>query len=113
MLDPISTSGFGEVAFTAIDFKVAYAPPRPIGSFQDWIDSSKPGYFTFWAMRVQDERDFEAVRTILVKLRSYCNGVGAIIYRGESEEHPTRYLVRKVAELDIDQNIHEMAQRIA
>ena len=102
-----------EVAFTAIDFKAAYAGAKRINSFQHWIDSSAPGYFAIWAMRVNDQTDFEAVRTILVNLRGYCNGVGAFIYGPASDAEPTVYKQRVVSELDIDQNILEMAQRIA
>lgn len=102
-----------EVAFTSIDFKVAHAPPTPIGSFQAWVDASPPGYFSFWAMRVQDDRDFETIRTMLVNLRTYCNGVGAVIFRAVSPLEPTRYRVVRVHELDIDRNLREMAQRVA
>ena len=102
-----------EVAFTAIDFKAAYAAAKKINSFQHWIDSSAPGYFAIWAMRVRDQTDFEAVRTILVNLRGYCNGVGAVIYGPVSDAEQTNYVARVVSELDIDQNILEMAQRIA
>lgn len=102
-----------EVAFTAIDFKAAYAAAKRINSFQHWIDTSNPGYFAIWAMRVNDESDFNAVRTILVSLRHYCNGVGAVIYEPASPSEPTTYRPRPVKELDIDWNILEMAQRIA
>ena len=102
-----------EVAFTSIDFKFAYAPPRPIGSFQSWIDSSDPGYFSFWAMRLESEADFSTVRTTLVNLRTYCNGVGALLYEAKSAEEPANYVVREVGELNIDRNLREMAQRIA
>lgn len=102
-----------EVAFTSIDFKVAYGPPKPIGSFQNWIDSSPPGYFTFWAMRVEDQVDFEAVRTILVNLRAYCNGVGAVVFMPKSSDDPTNYKIRRVDELDIDKIVKEIAQRVA
>ncbi len=102
-----------EVAFTSIDFKVAYSPPRPIGSFQNWIDSCDPGYFSFWAMRLENEADFTRVRTALVNLRTYCNGVGTIFYEARSDAQPTNYVVRKVDELNIDRNLREMAQRVS
>lgn len=102
-----------EVALTSIDFKVAHAEPTPIGSFQAWVDAAPPGYFTFWGIRVSDERDFNGVRTMLVNLRTYCNGVGAVFFEAVSPEQPTKYKVRRVSELDIDRNIREMAQRVA
>jgi hypothetical protein len=102
-----------EVAFTSIDFKVAYAPPVPIGSFQKWIDSTSPGYFAFWSMRVHDENDFLSVRTMLVNLRTYCNGVGAILYSARDPATPTEYAVRPVSELSMDKSIREIAQRVA
>lgn len=101
-----------EVAFTAMDLKVAYAPPQPIGSFQMWIDSTAPGYFSFWAIRANDDADFERVRRTLANLRAYCNGVGAIIYQPDSSD-PGRYTVRNLSELSIDRSLREMAQRIA
>lgn len=102
-----------EVALTSIDFKVAHARPTPIGSFQAWVDSSPPGYFTFWGIRVSDESDFKGVRSMLVNLRTYCNGVGAIFFEALSPAQPTEYKVKRVSELDIDRNIREMAQRVA
>lgn len=102
-----------EVAFTSIDFKVAYAKPTPIGSFQAWVDASPPGYFTFWGIRVRDQRDFKNVRSMLVNLRTYCNGVGAVFFEAVSPTQPTHYKVVRVSELDIDRHIREMAQRVA
>jgi hypothetical protein len=102
-----------EVALTSIDLKVAYSGPQPIRSFQNWVDSTPPGYFSFWAIRANDEADFERVRSMLARLRSYCNGVAAVIYSPASAKSPTSYTVRKIAELDIDPWIREMAQRIS
>lgn len=102
-----------EVALTSIDFKVAHAKPTPIGSFQAWVDAAPPGYFTFWGIRVSDRGDFNGVRTMLVNLRTYCNGVGAVFYEAVSSSQPTRYKSIRVSELDIDRNIREMAQRCA
>lgn len=102
-----------EVAFTSMDLKVAYAPPQPIGSFQSWIDSTSPGYFAFWAMRANDEADLNRVRTTLASLRTYCNGVGAVVYLPASKDAPTTYQVRHLQDLYIDRSIREMAQRIA
>jgi len=101
-----------EVAFTAMDLKVAYAPPQPIGSFQRWIDSTNPGYFAFWAIRASDHADFERVRRTLANLRAYCNGVGALIYLPDPVA-PGKYTVRNLSELSIDRSLREMAQRIA
>jgi len=101
-----------EVAFTSMDLKVAYTPAVPIGSFQHWIDSTSPGYFCFWAIRTDNERDLETVRTTLCNLRSYCNGVGAILYGPRDEGSPTSYIVRTPRELSIDRQLKEMAQRI-
>jgi hypothetical protein len=102
-----------EVAFTSMDLKVAYSGPQPITSFQHWIDSTSPGYFSFWAIRANDEADFARVRSMLSSLRSYCNGVGAVVYSPSSPASPTSYVVRKLGELDIDKYIREMAQRIS
>jgi hypothetical protein len=101
-----------EVAFTSMDLKVAYAPATRIGSFQHWIDSTSPGYFSFWAIRTDNERDLETVRTTLCNLRSYCNGVGAILYGPQDRGSPTSYVVRTPRELSIDRQLKEMAQRI-
>jgi len=102
-----------EVAFTSMDLKVAYSPPKPIGSFQHWIDSTEPGYFSFWAIRAADDSDLERVRSMLSSLRAYCNGVGAIIYRPRRLDTPTAYEVVPLKELSIEAAIQEMAQRIA
>jgi hypothetical protein len=102
-----------EVAFTSMDLKVAYSGPQPITSFQHWIDSTSPGYFSFWAIRANDDADFARVRTMLSSLRSYCNGVAAVIYSPTLPKAPTTYTVRKLGELDIDRCIREMAQRIS
>ena len=102
-----------EVAFTAMDLKVAYSPPQPIESFQQWIDSTSPGYFSFWAIRASDEADFERVRGMLSNLRTYCNGVAAVVYSPRTSKYPTSYEVRRILELDIDRAIREMAQRIS
>jgi hypothetical protein len=102
-----------EVAFSSMDLKGAYAPPRPIASFQNWVDATSPGYFAFWAMRAKDRQDFEEVRSTLGSSRVYCNGVGAVIYVPTNAAAPTEYEVRKVTDLSIDKAIREMAQRIA
>lgn len=102
-----------EVAFTSMDLKAAYAPPAPIGSFQQWVDSTAPGYFAFWAVRAKDQLDFEKVRTTLTSLRTYCNGVGAVIYMPRTPASQTEYEVKKVTELSVDRSLREMAQRIA
>jgi len=100
-----------EVAFTSMDLKAEYAPPTPMKSFQNWVDVTSPGYFSFWSMRAKDNVDFEKVRTTLSSLRAYCNGVGAVIYAPTTS--PTTYEVKKVSELSIDKCLKEMAQRIA
>lgn len=102
-----------EVAFTSMDLKVAYSGPQPIQSFQNWIDTTSPGYFSFWAIRANDDADFGRVRSMLTSLRSYCNGVAAVIYSPTSTHTPTTYSVRKLQELDMDRAIREMAQRIS
>jgi hypothetical protein len=102
-----------EVAFSSMDLKAAYAPPRPIASFQNWVDATSPGYFAFWAMRAKDRQDFEEVRSTLASSRAYCNGVGAIIYVPTKAETPTDYEGTRVTDLSIDKAIREMAQRIA
>lgn len=100
-----------EVAFTSVDFKRAYAPPSPINSFQHWIDTTPPGYFTFWSMRVDDDHDFQRVRTMLANLRTYCNGVGAVMFMG-TPDNPTTYAAQSVNELDMDRCLQEIAQRV-
>lgn len=102
-----------EVAFSSMDLKAAYAPPQPIGSFQQWVDATSPGYFAFWAMRARDQQDFEKIRSTLTSSRNYCNGVGAVIYLPKRADTPTEYEVKKVNELSIDRAIREMSQRIA
>jgi hypothetical protein len=102
-----------EVALTSMDLKAAYAPPLPIPSFQHWIDATAPGYFSFWAIRANDDRDLGKVRSMLSSLVRYCNGVGAIVYRPVDSSQPTRYSVVPLTELSIDTTVHEMAQRIA
>lgn len=101
-----------EVALTSIDLKVAYAPPTPIRSFQEWIDRTPPGYFSFWCMRAASDSDFHRIRQTLVNLRTYCNGIGAVIYEPVSPAEQTRYQVRVVHELDMGRVLREMAQRI-
>jgi hypothetical protein len=96
-----------------MDLKAAYAPPQPIGSFQQWVDTTSPGYFAFWAIRAKDGPDFESVRSTLTSLRAYCNRVGAVIYVSTKANAPTEYEVRKVTDLSIDKALREMAQRIA
>lgn len=102
-----------EVAFTSMDLKVAYSGPQPIQSFQNWIDATSPGYFSFWAIRANDSADFERVRSMLTSLRSYCNGVAAVVYSPASPSTPTTYTLRTLRELDMDRAIREMAQRIS
>jgi hypothetical protein len=101
-----------EVAFTSMDLKAAYSPPKPISSFQHWIDSTEPGYFCFWAIRANDDADLEKARSTLSSLRAYCNRVGAFVYRPRKPETPTAYEVVPLKELSVEQTIHEMAQRI-
>jgi hypothetical protein len=102
-----------EVAFTSTDLKVAYSGPQPIRSFQNWIDSTEPGYFSFWAIRAGNDSDLERVRSMISSLRSYCNGVAAVLYLPASPETPTDYQVRHIPELDIDRALREMAQRVS
>ncbi|MFN2377816.1 MAG: hypothetical protein ABR538_14875 [Candidatus Binatia bacterium] len=101
-----------EVAFTSMDLKAAYAKARTISSFQGWIDSTEPGYFSFWAVRVDTARDLERVREMLSGLRNYCNGVGAVIYGPTDPTRPVSYVVHTVPHLSMDAPIREMAQRI-
>jgi hypothetical protein len=101
-----------EVALTSMDLKVAYSGPQPIQSFQNWMDSTPPGYFSFWAIRANDQADFDRVRSMLSSLRVYCNGVAGVVYSPLPARSPTSYVVRELRELDIDRAIKEMAQRI-
>ena len=96
-----------------MDLKVSYSPPQPIGSWQHWIDVTPPGYFSFWAIRANDEKDLDRVRTMLSSLRAYCNDVAAVLYLPVSVEDRTAYQVRTPQNLDIDHSIREMAQRIS
>jgi hypothetical protein len=103
-----------EVAFTSTDLKAAYARPTTIKTFQSWVERVDPAYFSFWAVRVEDARDFETVRSILVGLRNYCNGVGAVIYEPVSKSAKTiRYKVKTVPELSMDKALRRMAQHMA
>ena len=100
-----------EVAFTATDIKAAYAKPRPINSFQAWIDVAEPAYASFWAMRVDGPADLSVVRSILSSLKSYCNGVAAVIYEPKSSS-PTDYAVLSFPEFSMDRTIRDMTQRV-
>lgn len=99
-----------EVAFTSMDIKAAHAKPGAISSFQSWVETAEPAYSSFWAMRVADESDLSKVRSILASLRSYCNGVGAVIY--EASTSPTTYCVRQYPEFSMDRAIRDFTQRI-
>lgn len=101
-----------EVAFTSTDLKAAYAKPTQIRTFNHWIQNTEPAYFSFWAVRVEDQKDFESVRSILVGLSRYCNGVGAIIYEPapSSTQKAIKYRPKKVPELGMDQALRQMAQ---
>lgn len=100
-----------EVALTSLDFKVAHSAPTPIASFQSWVDKTDPGYFAFWAIRAKDDRDLAKVRTMLTGLRTYCNGVGAVLYRAPDSAFPTRYEAVAVRELGMGPVLREVAQR--
>ena len=63
-------------------------------------------------MRVEDKADFETVRSILVGLRNYCNGVGAVIYEPVPNAKTIRYRVKKVPELTMDKALRSMAQHM-
>lgn len=99
-----------EVAFTAMDIKAAHAKPRTINSFQAWVDKAEPAYSCFWAMRVDGPADLSSVRSILASLKSYCNGVGAVIY--EPTIAPTDYVVRPYPEFAMDRAIRDFTQRV-
>lgn len=99
-----------EVAFTAMDIKAAHAKPRTITSFQAWVDAAEPAYLCFWAMRVDGPADLSTVRSVLASLKSYCNGVGAVIY--ESRVAPTDYVVRHFPEFSMDRAIRDFTQRV-
>lgn len=101
-----------EVALTSLDFKVAHSAPTPIASFQSWVDKTDPGYFAFWAIRVNDDRDFAKVRTMVSGLRAYCNGVGAVFFRASDPREPTRYEAVAVQELRMERALREVAQRV-
>ncbi|MBL8754423.1 MAG: hypothetical protein JNK15_14060 [Planctomycetes bacterium] len=99
-----------EVAFTAMDIKAAHAKPRTISSFQAWVDTAEPAYLSFWALRVDGTADLSSVRSILASLKSYCNGVGAVIY--EATTVPTKYAVRQFPEFNMDRAIRDFTQRV-
>lgn len=101
-----------EVAFTSTDLKAAYSRPIQIKTFDDWVQRAEPAYFSFWAIRVKDRADFETVRSILVGLLSYCNGVGAIIYSARESPTSMKYTAHKVPELGMDKALRSMAQRM-
>lgn len=101
-----------EVALTSLDFKVAHSTPTPIASFQSWVDKTDPGYFSFWAVRVRDDRDLSKAREMLTALRVYCNGVGAILYRATNVAAPTTYEAVRVQELNMEKVLREVAQRV-
>ena len=94
-----------EVAFTSMDLKAAYSRRAPIDSFQAWVDATSPTYLSFWSLRVDGRSDHEQVREIVHSLRSYCNGVGAIIYEARSgnfdyvaHRHPSSSMHRAIGE---------------
>lgn len=99
-----------EVAFTAMDIKAAHAKPRTISSFQAWVDTAEPAYLSFWALRVDGAADLSSVRSILASLKSYCNGVGAVIY--EPASSPTTYAIRQFPEFVMDRAIRDFTQRV-
>lgn len=99
-----------EVAFTAMDIKAAHAKPRTITSFQAWVDTAEPAYSSFWALRVDGPSDLNTVRSILSSLKSYCNGVGAVIY--EPQGSSTNYTVRSLPEFSMDRAIRDFTQRV-
>ena len=99
-----------EVAFTAMDIKAAHARPRTISSFQGWVDTAEPAYSSFWALRVDGAADLSSVRSILASLKSYCNGVGAVIYQPRAA--PTDYEVLHFAEFSMDRAIRDFTQRV-
>ena len=99
-----------EVAFTSMDIKAAYAKPRIISSFQSWVDTTEPAYSSFWAMRVAGESDLSQVRSILSSRKSYCNGVGAVIY-GVNEPSAS-YVVKPYPEFAMDRAIRDFTQRV-
>lgn len=99
-----------EVAFTAMDIKAAYARPRTISSFQAWVDNAEPAYASFWALRVADDSDLSTVRSVLASLKSYCNGVGAVIYAPTNEA--TSYTARPYPEFAMDRAIRDFTQRV-
>lgn len=100
-----------EVALTAIDFKAANSEPHPISSFNAWCMETRPKYYSFWAFRVAHDADFARVRQMMNGLRTYCNGVGAIIYEAASR---SGFPYRKLAapELSLDKALRDMAQEV-
>lgn len=102
-----------EVAFTSADLKSVYAQPTQIYSLPQWLRAVQPGYFSFWAMRIQDERDRRGVAEILGGLKNYCDGVGAIFYRQREGSETIAYESCTPNDLAMDKAIRDMAQRIA
>lgn len=102
-----------EVALTSVDFKVRYARPQPIASFSAWVQETRPKYYSFWAFRVIDDKDFAKLREIMNSLRTYCNGVGAFFYAATTDSAPTTYVAKPASELGIDRVLKEMSFAIA
>jgi len=72
---------------------------------------TRPKYYSFWAFRVANDTDFARVRQMMNGLRSYCNGVGAIIYAAaDSSGFPYRKVT--APELSLDRALRDMAQEV-
>ena len=99
-----------EVALTSLDLKLVHAAPMPMRSLPSWVERSDPAFFAFWAVRIEDDEDLETVRATLSALRSYCNGVGAVLYR--PSPRGSAYEVVRVRQLDVERVLRDIGQRM-
>jgi hypothetical protein len=106
-----------EVAFNALDVKIANAPARQqtIVDVADWIRRTNPRYFSFWAFRADNAMDFgRAVRRLDALAGSYADGVGAFFYEPLGPDAPTRYrLVAAPNSMNMEKAIQRLCRLIA
>jgi hypothetical protein len=106
-----------EVAFNALDIKIAQAPAREqtIVDVADWIRRTDPRYFSFWAFRAENRTDYlRAVRRLDGLAGSYADGVGAFFYEPVAPDRPTTYrLVEAPDSMRMDRTISRLCRLIA
>jgi hypothetical protein len=106
-----------EVAFNALDVKIANAPARQqtIVDVADWIRRTNPRYFSFWAFRADNALDFgRAVRRLDALAGSYADGVGAFFYEPLGPETPTGYrLLAAPNSMNMERAIQRLCRLIA